>query len=82
MTSTGARISGERAVAPRAAGILWAHQLWPLHDAHHGLHLFRLLTMWMVRYGHGGKPSGRAVRLAVSTGWRAAVDGFESNILS
>ena len=35
--------SGECGAAPRAAGLLWAHQLRPLHDAHHGIHFLRLV---------------------------------------
>ena len=43
MASTGARNPRQRRAAPRAAGLLWPHQLRPLHDPHHGLHLHRLV---------------------------------------
>ena len=35
--------SAQRRAAPRTAGLLWPHQLRPLHDSHHGLHLLRLV---------------------------------------
>jgi peptidoglycan/LPS O-acetylase OafA/YrhL len=43
--------------APRSAGLLWPHQLWPLHDSHYGLHLPGLLRrpherLWNTRQ-HG-----------------------------
>jgi len=36
--------SGQRRAAQRTAGLLWPHQLRPLHDPYHGLHL-----LWLVR---------------------------------
>src|ERR1035437_2584918 len=46
--------SHQRGAQPRAAGLLWPHQLRPLHDPHPGLHL-----VWLVRPGDGPLWNGR-----------------------
>ena len=74
--------SAERAPAPRPARLLRPHQLRPLHDPHHGLHLLRL-----VRRAHGSatacpaiSPSSPSASL-LHGGSSALWYGFESQIL-
>ena len=56
MASTGAAQSGQSSAAARSAGVLWPHQLRPLHDPHHGFHLLRMVRPRDGSVRHRGKP--------------------------
>ncbi len=67
---------------PRPAGLLRPHQLRPLHDAHHGLHLLRLVRRPHGHYGIAGNLAVVAFRLAACTLAATVLwYGFESRIL-
>ena len=68
---------------PRTARFLRPHQLRPLHDSHHGVHLFRMVRPEDGPIRHGRQPGDR--RLSGSLRPTACATalwyGFESQIL-
>jgi len=82
IASTGAAEPAQCGAAPGAAGILWTHQLRPLHDAHFCLHLFRMVRRTHECLRHGRESGGCAFRLVATTVVASALwYGFESQIL-
>ena len=61
IASSGARNPLNAALRQRTAGLLRAHQLRPLHDAHFGVYLFRLVRRAHERLWHSGQPGGGGV---------------------
>jgi hypothetical protein len=53
--------SAERSAAPRSPRLLRPHQLRNVHDAHHGIHLLRLVRPQDGRARHGEQPRGSGV---------------------
>ena len=79
IASTGARNPLNAVLRRGPLAFYGKHQLRPLHDTHHGLHLFRLVRFAHGPLWYGREPGCRAFRLAAVNGCWPPRSGTDSS---